>query len=177
MKNFKPTVVLSCICMTVALILSAINTVTGPIIEEQRKAAANRALIEVMPEGSSFEEIDIASLALPEAVTNAYKESSGAGYVFRMKTKGYKSGMIIMVGVSSDGKVTGSKCLETQDTFDKEAELDNTYNGQSLADFTPNVITGATKTSIGYRDAVSYALESFAIASGESVHEDKGGEQ
>ena len=77
MKNIKPTIVLSCICMAVALILSAINMVTGPIIEAQRAAAANGALIEVMPEGGNFEEIDISTLGLPEAITNAYKETSG----------------------------------------------------------------------------------------------------
>ncbi len=167
MKNIKPTLVLSCICMVVALLLSAINMVTGPIIEAQRNAAANSALLEVMPEGTDFEEItDLASLGLPESVTNAYKETSGKGYVFRVVSTGYKSGMVIMVGINSEGKVTGSKCLETQDTFGKEPEIDNTYNGQSLADFTPNLITGATMTSGGYRDAVSGALQAFTLASG-----------
>ena len=79
MQNVKPTIVLSCICMAVALILSGINMVTGPIIEAQRAAAANGALIEVMPEGSGFDELDISTLGLPESVTNAYKETSGKG--------------------------------------------------------------------------------------------------
>ncbi len=166
MKNIKPTIVLSCICMAVALILSAINMITGPIIEEQRNAAANSALIEVMPEGGNFEEIDISTLGLPESITNAYKETSGKGYVFRVVSTGYKSGMVIMVGVDTEGKITGSKCLETQDTFGKEPQIDNSYNGQSLADFAPNMITGATMTSSGYRDAVSNALQGFTLASG-----------
>ena len=166
MKNIKPTIVLSCICMAVALILSAINMVTGPIIEAQRAAAANGALIEVMPEGGNFEEIDISTLGLPEAITNAYKETSGKGYVFRVVSTGYKSGMVIMVGVNAEGKITGSKCLETQDTFGKEPQIDNSYNGQSLADFAPNMISGATMTSNGYRDAVNNALQSFTLASG-----------
>ena len=166
MKNIKPTLVLSCICMAVALILSGINMITGPIIEAQRAAAANGALLEVMPDGTNFEEIDISALGLPEAITNAYKETSGMGYVFRVTSTGYKSGMVIMVGVSSEGKITGSKCLETQDTYGKEPQIDNTYNGQSLADFTPNMISGATMTSGGYRDAVSQALQSFTLASG-----------
>ena len=159
MKNIKPTIVLSCICMAVALILSAINMVTGPIIEAQRAAAANGALIEVMPEGGNFEEIDISTLGLPEAITNAYKETSGKGYVFRVVSTGYKSGMVIMVGVNAEGKITGSKCLETQDTFGKEPQIDNSYNGQSLADFAPTLISGATMTSNGNRDAVSNALQ------------------
>ena len=166
MNNVKPTIVLSCICMAVALILSGINMVTGPIIEAQRAAAANGALLEVMPDGTNFEELDISTLGLPEAITNAYKETSGKGYVFRVESTGYKSGMVIMVGVNAEGKITGSKCLETQDTFGKEPLIDNSYNGQSLADFAPNLIAGATMTSNGYRDAVSNALQSFTLASG-----------
>ena len=166
MKNIKPTLVLSCICMAVALILSGINMITGPIIEAQRAAAANGALLEVMPDGTDFEEIDISALGLPEAITNAYKETSGKGYVFRVTSTGYKSGMVIMVGVSSEGKITGSKCLETQDTFGKEPQIDNSYNGQSIADFAPNMIAGATMTSNGYRDAVNQALQGFTLASG-----------
>lgn len=166
MNNIKPTIVLSCICMAVALILSGINMVTGPIIEAQRAAAANGALLEVMPDGTNFEELDISTLGLPEAITNAYKETNGKGYVFRVVSTGYKSGMVIMIGVNSEGKITGSKCLETQDTFGKEPQIDNSYNGQSLADFAPNLIAGATMTSNGYRDAVSNALQSFTLASG-----------
>ena len=166
MKNVKPTIVLSCICMAVALILSGINMVTGPIIEAQRAAAANGALVEVMPDGTSFEEIDISTLGLPEAVTNAYKETNGKGYVFRVVSTGYKSGMVIMIGINAEGQITGSKCLETQDTFGKEPLIDNSYNGQTLGDFAPNMIAGATMTSNGYRDAVSAALQSFTLASG-----------
>ena len=166
MKNVKPTIVLSCICMAVALILSGINMVTGPIIEAQRAAAANGALLEVMPDGTNFEELDITTLGLPEAVTNAYKETNGKGYVFRVVSTGYKSGMVIMIGINAEGQITGSKCLETQDTFGKEPLIDNSYNGQTLGDFAPNMIAGATMTSNGYRDAVSNALQSFTLASG-----------
>ena len=164
-EKIMPTVVLSCICAIVALLLSAINMVTGPVIEAQRNAAANEALLVVMPDGTGFEELDISTLGLPESVTNAYKEASG-GYVFRVTATGYKSGMVIMVGINAEGQITGSKCLETQDTFGKEPQLDNTYNGQTLGDFTPNMIGGATMTSSGYRDAVNTALQAFVLASG-----------
>lgn len=165
-NNLKPTLTLSAICVAVALLLSVINMVTGPIIEAQRNAAASGALLVVMPDGNGFEELDISTLNLPLAVTNAYKETSGKGYVFRVTSTGYKSGMVVMVGVSSDGKVTGSKCLETQDTFGKEPQLDNQYNGQSLSDFSPIMISGATMTSGGYRDAIDTALQAFVLTTG-----------
>ena len=164
-ERIMPTVVLSIICAVVALVLSAINMVTGPVIEAQRNAAANEALLVVMPEGKDFEELDITALGLSESITNVYKEASG-GYVFRVVSTGYKSGLTIMVGINAEGQITGSKCLETQDTYGKEPELDNSYNGQSIADFTPNMISGATMTSGGYRDAINTALQSFTLASG-----------
>jgi hypothetical protein len=164
--KIKPTIVLSIICVAVALVLSAVNMITGPIIEAQRNASANAALLVVMPDGEGFEELDVAALGLPENVTNAYKETSGKGYVFRVTANGYKPGMTIMCGIDSEGKVVGSKCLETQDTFGKEPQLDNSYNGQSLADFAPVMIGGATMTSSGYRDAISTALQAFVLASG-----------
>ncbi len=165
-KNIMPTVVLSTILVVVSLLLSVVNMITGPIIEAQRNAAANEALLVVFPDGTGFDELDANGLGLPEAITNVYKETSGKGYVFRVMATGYKSGMVIMVGVDSTGKVTGSQCLETQDTFGKETEIDNTYNGQSLSDFDPYMIAGATMTSNGYRDAVSAALQAFVLASG-----------
>ena len=162
----KPTIVLSAICMVVALILSVVNMVTTPIIEARRQASANEALLVVMPEGTGFEELDISTLGLPASVTNAYKETSGKGYVFRVTSNGYKPGMVVMCGIDAEGKVVGSKCLETQDTFGKEPQLDNSYNGQSIADFTPNMLSGATMTSGGYRDAINAALQAFVLASG-----------
>ena len=164
-ERVMPTVVLSIICAVVALLLSAINMVTGPVIEAQRNAAANEALLVVMPGGSGFEELDVATLGLSESITNVYKEASG-GYVFRVVSTGYKPGLTIMVGINAEGQITGSKCIETQDTYGKEPQLDNSYNGQSIADFTPNMIGGATMTSSGYRDAINTALQSFTLASG-----------
>ena len=165
-KNLMPTIVLGTICVVVALLLSVVNMVTGPIIEAQRNAAANEALLEVMPNGTDFEEVDLSTLTLSENVLSAYKETSGGGYVFRMTSTGYKSGMIVMVGVDSEGKVTGTKCLETQDTFGKEPEIDGKYNGQTIADFNAFMIGGATMTSSGYRDAVNGALQAYIAVTG-----------
>lgn len=169
MKNIKPTIVLSCICMAVALILSGINMVTGPIIEAQRNAAANEALLVVLPNGESFEEIDLSTVVLPAIVNAAWKETTGKGYVFRMNATGYQAGLVVICGVDAEGKITGSKYLESKETYGKENDLDNAYNGQALDSFAPIMIGGATKTSTGYKDAVEAALQSFVIMSGGTV--------
>lgn len=164
--KIKPTIVLGAICTIVAILLSSVNLITGPIIEERRNNSANEALIVVLPEGKGFEKLDISALGLPESITDVYKETSGKGYVFRATANGYKPGMIVMCGIDAEGKITGSKCLETQDTYNKEPQLDNSYNGQSISNFTPNMLSGATMTSSGYRDAVNAALQAFVLVTG-----------
>ena len=168
-NNLKPTLTLSAICVAVALLLSVINMVTGPIIEAQRNAAASGALLVVMPDGNGFEEIDISTLGLPEAVTNVYKETSGKGYVFRVVSTGYKSGMVVMVGVDSDGKVTGSKCTESNETYGLEKLLNGQYNGKTLDDVDLIIAAGASQnsmTSKAYFTAVETALQANVVVGG-----------
>ncbi len=166
MKNIKPTIVLSCICMAVALILSAINMVTAPIIEANRNASANEALLVVLPEGENFEEIDLSTAELPAIVTKAYKETNGKGFVFQMSSTGYQPGLVIMCGIDADGKIAGVTHLETKETYGKEAELNGAYIGSTLGDFSAYIISGATKSSTGYSDAISAALQAHVLLSG-----------
>ena len=162
----KSSVILVAIVLVFSAAMFGLNFITGPIIEANNTGAALAPLLEVMPNGTNFEEVDLSTLTLSENVLSAYKETSGGGYVFRMTSTGYKSGMIVMVGIDSEGKVTGTKCLETQDTFGKEPEIDGKYNGQTIADFAPHMIGGATMTSNGYRDAVNGALQAYITVTG-----------
>lgn len=168
-ENIMPTIVLTVICVTVALLLAAVNMVTKPIIDKAANDKANATLTVVLPEGESFEEIDLSTVELPASVTKAYKETNGKGYVFEMSVSGYKSGLVIMCGVDAEGKITGSKYTASSETFGKEGDLDNAYNGQALDSFAPNIISGATKTSNGYADAVKAALQAHVIMGGGSV--------
>ena len=40
------------------------------------------------------------------------KDDSGLGYAFKVQDKGFGGAYTIMVGISSDGKVTGAKLLD-----------------------------------------------------------------
>ena len=55
-KSVKNTLVLVCICAVVSVILAITNAITAPIIEQNEKNNANKALLEVMPDGKSFED-------------------------------------------------------------------------------------------------------------------------
>ena len=164
-----PSIVLGSICLIVALLLSVVNMFTAPIIAANQNAAANAALLEVLPEGKNFEEMEITS-DYPDVVTAGYK--ADGGYVFRMSVVGYKSGLIIMCGVDSDGKVAGVKHIQSSETYGMETELNGAYTGDTLDSLELVLATGATansKTSRAYYDAIKAALQSYVIACGGSV--------
>ena len=164
-----PSVVLGCICLAVALLLSLVNMFTAPVIEAAQNAAANAALLEVLPEGKNFEEIEITP-DYPSVVTAGYK--ADGGYVFRMSVVGYKPGLVIMCGIDSDGRIVGVKHIQSSETYGMEPELNGVYIGDTLDSAELILATGATsssKTSKAYFDAIKAALQSAIIASGGSV--------
>lgn len=170
LKNkILPTVVLSAICITVALVLAVANLFTAPLIEKNQYEATQKALLEVYPEGNGFEKIDLSKHSFPDEIVEAY--SSKGGYVFKCNMRGYKSGLIIMVGVTSEGKVSGTKYLESQETNGAEKKLDGVYNGKDIDSLSVEVIGGSTKTSKAYHDAVKISLEAFSSLRGVSPEE------
>ena len=175
MKNSKiyPSLVLCSICLVAALLLSGVNMITAPIIEKTQNAAANAALLEVLPEGKNFEKIEITQ-EYPAIVTAGYK--ADGGYVFQMTVTGKSTGLVIMCGIDSDGNVVGTKVISNEETpsyaekvFPQVEGTDGKYKGMSLDGFEPYLVSGATLTSKAYGEAIKAALQSFIVANGGSV--------
>ena len=146
-----------------------LNFYTKPLIEEHESGAANGVLVEVLPNGKSFEELDVKALNLPENVLKAHREKNGAGFVFEVTAKGYKSGLVIRVGVDADGNVTGSTVVSSNETWQQEASLNGKYNGQNAETLELVLAAGATptsETSAGYYKAIEGALNAFVVAAG-----------
>ncbi len=168
-----PTLVLSAICLVVAFSLALINEVTGPIIEEAQNQAANAALLEVLPDGKDFKELTLDE-KYPSAITKGYK--ADGGFVFQATVTGKSSGLIIMIGVDSNGKIVGTKVIADQETDDYDAKVfplvsgtEGSYKGMALDGFEPLLVSGATLTSKAYGEAVKSALQAFTIANGGEV--------
>jgi electron transport complex protein RnfG len=165
----KSTLVLFLICAVMAVLLAVTNAITAPIIQQNMEAAANDALLVVMPEGKGFEKVDISTYTLPATVTEVYREASG-GYVITMKTAGYGSGLIIMCGVSADGVVTGATCLSSSETLGYEKTFGENFTGKDATGIEGvDTISGATKTTAAYKNAVKDALNATVILGGGSV--------
>ncbi|MBR5524659.1 MAG: FMN-binding protein [Clostridia bacterium] len=168
-KHLNSIISLTVICAVVAALLAGTNSLTAPIIEKNQSAAADEALLEVMPEGKDFAEVDLSQYELPASVLEAYGESGG-GHVFKLTATGYGPDMIIMCGVDATGAVTGAVCLSSNETLGYE----KTY-GQNTVGATVETIdsvdtdAGATLTTKNYRDAVKDALNAAIILGGGSV--------
>ena len=172
-KHIMPTVVLGSICLIVALMLSLINSITAPIIENAQNAAANEALLVVLPDGKNFEEITL-DATYPAVITKGYK--ADGGFVFQANVTGKSSGLIVLIGIDSEGKIVGTKVIADQETDTYDVNVfpvvegtDGAYKGMDLDNFAPHLVTGATLTSKAYGEAVKAALQSFVLASGGSV--------
>ena len=168
-KSVKSTLVLVAICAVTAILLALTNAITAPTIKANQDKAANEALLQVMPNGQGFEKLDLTAYTLPATVTDAYKEANG-GYVFQLKTTGYGSDFIIMCGVNPDGTISGTVCLSSTETLGHEKTFGANFTGKNAAGVDAvDTISGATKTTQAYKNAMKDALNAAIILGGGSV--------
>ncbi len=172
-SNIMPSVVLGAICLTVALLLSLVNSITSPIIKANQDAAANAALSVVLPDGKNFSEIEIDG-SFPAVINKGYK--ADGGFVFQATVTGKSSGLIILFGIDSEGKIVGTQVIAEQETDSYDANVfplvegtEGKYKGMTLDGFEPFLVSGATLTSRAYGEAAKAALQAFAIANGGEV--------
>lgn len=169
-NNIKNLSVFVCICTVITLLLSITNYFTAPIILKNQNASANKALLEVMPDGVGFELVDISSYTLPSTVSNVYRETSGKGHVVKLTTTGYATDMSIMCGVDANGVITGAVCLSSNETLGKEKTYgENFVNKDLTAVEAVDTIGGATKTTASFKNAIKDALNTAIILGGGSV--------
>lgn len=172
-KSIKNIFVLVCICSVVSVLLALTNAVTAPLIAKNEAKKVTKALLEVMPDGVSFEKLDIGAYKLPKTVSEAYKSENG-GYVIKLNTTGYASGMVLMCGVSADGKVTGAKLISSNETPSiggaaAETMAQNVVGKDDQTVDGVDIVGGATKTTAAYRAAVKDALNAAIILGGGDV--------
>ncbi len=173
-KDFViPVVVLTVICVVVSAALVFTYQATKPIIDEAKNAEANAARAVVLPGASGFEEVELT--AEIEGAVDAYKETSGMGYVVTASAQGYGGPVNLMVGFDANGTITGVKMLEHQETPGFGAKLAEDsygagYVGKTASDYTEvDGVSGATITSKAYKKALGTAFELYSAASGNDV--------
>ena len=175
MKHLKSILTLFAICAIVSIALAVCYEITAPIILERQQAAASGALLEVMPEGGTFEKMDTSSYTLPATIKEVHKASNG-GYVFQVEFAGFNPGNVAMIGVSADGKVTGTKVITNTESSGYGADhlpaLDGKghYNGADATTIdSVDTVSGCTVSTKAYRAVVKDALNAALILGGGEV--------
>ena len=165
-KSLKDVVVLLVICSVFAVVLAAVNSVTAPIIADRLAAAADEAYMAVLPGATGFEDADISKLSSIPTVKEAKREKSGLGYAIKLETKGYATGMVLIVGVDANGIVTGATCIASNETWGLETTLGDKFIGKDVNSVV-DVEAGVTSYTVnGYRAAVRDAINAATILGG-----------
>ena len=170
-EKLKPIVVLTAICVIVSAALVGTYGLTKPVIDAAKAAEANAALSAVLPDGTDFEEVTVSA----ENVLNAYKAGNGAGYVFQAQGKGFAGMITVMVGISSDGAITGTQVMEHGETpgigdrIEKEAHFQEQYLGKDYNLEGIEFLSGATFSSKGFNAAVGNAFVAYGELAGIAI--------
>ena len=165
-----PIIVLVLICAIMSGLLAFTNGITEPIIKKAEEEAKKAARIEVLPGADDFEKLE--AEGLPEAVTEVYKATNGAGYTFSITAQGYggKNTLNMAVGIDMEGKITGTKVLSHSETVGLGSKITtdafkDQFPGKDASYVSDikniDTISGATRSSNFYRLALGYAFEAF----------------
>ena len=172
-KEFAmPPLVLTVIAAVVTGALVATESVTTPIIEQQAAAAADAARAVVLPSADSFTQVTVDEM--PEGGVDIYEANNGTGYVVTAQAKGYGGMLKVMVGIDSNGLISGTEVLENNETqglgskVSEHAFMDQ-YIGKDSTLEGIETISGTTISSNAFTQAVRNAFAVYGEAAGVEV--------
>lgn len=181
--------ILCAITLVVAMALGAVNAVTAGPIAEQNAQKIKDSLENVMP-GAESEQIDVpegttvtteTKNATSVTILSAYKmtkDGADAGYCVEVGPTGFGGAVDTMVGIDSDGKVTGISVISASSETpglgarSTEPEFQAQFAGQVGTEVAVakdggsiDALTGATITSRAVSEGVVAAAQ-FAAEQG-----------
>lgn len=163
--NIRPTIILTIICTTAALLLVLAYEMTKDRISEQRLLKFNKS-VEVLFEECETKMID-SNFGYDEV--QAIAVTSDGKTVVQVCTDGYsKDGINILVGIDENGVLTGISFISLGETpglgskvKDNPSFIKNNFIGLTEAPETIDSISGATFSSNGMKKAVEIAMNVY----------------
>ena len=158
-----PAIRLFVICFVCALCLGICSEVTKEPIAAQAKAAQDSAMEAVLPD-AAFEEISDAPVSGTVTGVSVGKDSSGntMGFVVSCTTSSFGGPLQMMVGVDTEGTVTGVRILSHSDFYEQFTGMSGTLavnkDGGQVQAITSATITSRAVT-VGVNDAISWVTE------------------
>lgn len=181
---FKIILVLTVICVGIALLLAVVNNMTKDIIAENAVREKQEAILAVFPSGDEVKPYE----ADGEEIFLVLKNGEIIGYCVNATGNGYGGEVDMMIGLDAGGAVSGLKVISMSETpgvgskiqadsflahfigFDHEIEIGTDVDGISGASFSSKAVAQAVNHAV----SINVNLEEAAAAvSGQ----DKGGEQ
>ncbi len=156
-QMIKLGIILAIYCIVGCVGLAFVYNVTGRVIVQRQAADLQAGLHEVFPEASSFDKTDKITSTNPKITfSEAYiaKNTAGVlGAAVKVIGPSYGGDTTLLVGVSTEGTVTGVKVLENKDTAGLGA---NAANSSYYVD-------KATKTTFAGQFAGKKLTDAFEV--------------
>ena len=173
-----PIGVLAAICMVVSGALAGTYQLTKPVIDKNEKAAADAGRLEVLSEGADFKVVEG---EFPEGTLSVYEAGNGAGYVVQSYAAGYGGPYEIMIGVNSEGTLSGLKVMKQTETpgigsKTMAPEYLSTFVSKDKNLEGVEAISGATISSTALRAAVDIGFQAYEQVAGDGNTGSAGGE-
>ena len=171
----KLTITLLAITVVTSSPLSLVYTVTKPTIDALNEQTRQESMLAVMADATEFSEVQFTETTGVIGVNAAYNGTDLLGYCVQVEpTSGFGGAISMMVGVSTDGAVTGVSILSHEETAGLGTKaMTEEFLGQYVgrtgtltvktgADTDIQHISGATVTSSAVTDGVNIALAFIA---------------
>ena len=176
---FVPTISLFLICFVVAVLLGGTNELTKEPIAQLQAQKADEAKLQVCPDAVSFDGAKGLEL---ECYRGLDADGNVVGYAIPSSHKGYGGEIEIMVGISTQGEITGVTILSINETPGLGMNAKNeSFTNQFLTKVPDNgftaksddaskekidALTGATITSEAVSQAVNKAIDVYKSLEG-----------
>ena len=149
-RSFYLAGFLAAVACLAALLLTAVNSLTAPIIKENEAVTVNTTLKKVFPKASSFT-VQTLPADCDSQIISWYK-AEGYGDIFQVSVTGYngKNSLVFMVGIDYDGVYSGFTVISNADSpgFGQRLTAEYAAYVNGLSDGKqPDVLTGATRSS------------------------------
>lgn len=179
-ETVKNALILFAITLVASILLAVSSQVTAEPIKVQKAKQRDVAFAAVIPD-ATFEELTDLDLEAYEKIDAIYAAKSGdevIGYTFKLITnEGYSAGIEMVVGISTEGVVTGIDVMKHSETPGLGAKADedefkgqfinmplgelSVVKGAASSDTEISAISGATITARAVTNAVNEAVACY----------------
>lgn len=161
----KPVAVLLAICLLSGLVLSAVNSVTAPVIAANEEAEALATYSALLPEADRFLELSSGV----EGVSAVLKAENGAGYIVVAAARGYAGDVPAAVAFDNSGTILRVTMMDNEETVNIGSRVtEEAFSGQfsglparelDYADV--DAVSNATYSSKAAVEAINLAIEAY----------------